>query len=636
MNRTKKIRVKAERQPESLLLSLYSANWYWGLLLVLSTILAYQLAWHAGFIWDDDRYVTQNKLLTAPDGLRRIWFSLDSPSQYFPLVYTVFRLEHAFWGLNPAGYHWVNILLHSANALLVWRLLRILGIRGAWLAAALFALHPVQVESVAWITELKNVLMGFFFLLALLAWVKFLEERPGRVWKYYTLTFFFYALALFSKSTACTLPAALLLILWLKKKPIDVRRLAQVLPFVALGIGMGLLSIWWERHHQGTQGEFFAVGLPERILLASRALWFYAGKLLWPAKLIFTYPRWTISSADPLDYFWLLVTAGFVAVIYFARRRVGRSLEVAALFFAMTLSPMLGFIMLFTFHYSFVADHYQYLACLGPLTLAAAGLTKAFDHLEKRAALLRPIICGALLSTLGALTWRQCAMYRDSDTVWRTTLANNPRSWMAHNNIAISFQHSGRLNEAVDHYLIALQINPGFGERHYNLARALVQLGRADEAVYHFEKALEMNPKHVWAYDNLAALYVKMGKADKAITNYKKLLEIDPNYAAAHNNLGTVLFQKNEVTEAVAHFRRAIEIDPAYSAAYYNLGIALRRSQRTDEALIEFRKAIEVDPSNAQAQRTLGNTLLQLGQFDEGLAHLEKAREIESRQPSNR
>jgi tetratricopeptide (TPR) repeat protein len=635
MNGTKEIPAGAEHQPQSRLLSLYRANWFWGLVLVLSTIVVYQQAWHAGFIWSDDEYVTENKLLTAPDGLRRIWFSLDSPSQYFPLVYTVFRLEYAFWGLNPAGYHWVNILLHAANALLVWRLLRVSGIPGAWLAAALFALHPVQVQSVAWITELKNVLMGFFFLLALLAWVRFLEERPERIWKYYRHALFFYALALFSKTTACTLPAAMLLILWLKKKPIDLRRLAQVVPFVALGIGMGLVSIWWEHHHQGTEGEFFAMGLLERILLANRALWFYAGKLLWPVNLIFSYPRWTISAANPFDYFWLLLTAGFAAVVYFARRYVGRGVEVAALFFAATLSPMLGFIMMFTFHYTFVADHYQYLACLGPLTLAAAGLTKAFDHLEKRGSLLPPVVSGALLFTLGALTWRLCGMYCDSDTIWRTTLATNPRSWMAHNNLAISLQHAGRLNEAVAHYQIALEINPGFGERHYNLANALAQLGRVDEAVAHYQKALERNPKHVAACYNLAALHLHMGKTDEAIADYKKVLEINPNYAAAHNNLGGVLLQKAEVAEAVAHFRRAIEIEPSYGAAEYNLGNALLRLQQTDEAIAHFRRAIEIDPLNPQAQRKLGNTLMQLGKFDEGDAYLKKAREIESQRRGN-
>jgi hypothetical protein len=220
-----------------------------------ATLLAYQPVWHAGFIWDDDVYVTGNKLLTAPDGLRRIWFSQESPSQYFPLTYTTFRFEHALWGMRPAGYHWVNLLLHAANALILWRLLRRLGLPGAWLAAGLFALHPVQVETVAWVTERKNVLSLCFYLLSLRAWVEFIHRTttatatPGspsignRPWAFYGIALGLYPLALFSKTTACTLPAALLLVLWLKGEPITRRRLGQLLPFVAGGLGMGLLTV---------------------------------------------------------------------------------------------------------------------------------------------------------------------------------------------------------------------------------------------------------------------------------------------------------------------------------------------------------------------------------------------------------
>src|SRR6266511_4445467 len=249
------------------------------------TIFVYRPAWNGGFLWYDDVYITNNELLTAPDGLRRIWFSLDSPSQYFPLVYTTFRIEHALWGITPTGYHWVNLLLHICNALLVWLVLTRLNVPGAWLTGAIFALHPVQVESVAWITERKNVLMGFFFLLTLLSWTRFVKEQARLTWKFYALALVFYVLALLSKTTACTLPAALLLILWWEKRPITWQRLMQIAPFVALGIGMGLVSIWWERYHQGTQGEVFEIGLLERILIASRSLWFYVGKLLWPANL---------------------------------------------------------------------------------------------------------------------------------------------------------------------------------------------------------------------------------------------------------------------------------------------------------------------------------------------------------------
>src|ERR1700747_146795 len=276
------------------------------LVLAAATIFAYRPAWNGGFLWDDDVYITNNELLTAPDGLRRIWFSLDSPSQYFPLVYTTFRIEHAVWGLDPTGYHWLNLLLHVCNALLVWVVLARLKVPGAWLAGAIFALHPVQVESVAWITERKNVLMGFFFLLTLLAWVSFVDERTKRPWLSYLLALVLYGLALSAKTTACTLPAALLLILWLKRKRIDWRRILQVIPFLLIGLGMGLITIWWERYHQGTGRALFGFLSPlERVLICSRAVWFYLSKLIWPSNLTFIYPRWTVSSAYMINYLWL-------------------------------------------------------------------------------------------------------------------------------------------------------------------------------------------------------------------------------------------------------------------------------------------------------------------------------------------
>ena len=420
-----------------------SPAWLLAGLLALVTILAYQPVWRAGFIWDDDEYVTDNPLLTAPDGLWRIWFSFDSPSQYFPLAYTVFRLERWLWGLNPAGYHWVNLLLHVANALLVWRLLWRLGVPGAWLAAAIFALHPVQVETVAWITELKNVLMLFCLLLALLAWVEFIDGKIGLKWRFYALALVGYALALCAKTTACTLPAALLLILWLKAQPITWRRLAAVTPFVALGVGMGLLTMWWERYHQGTEGKVFALGLMERMLVASRAVWFYAGKLLWPVNLTFSYPRWTISAANPGGYGWLLATAGVAVVIWRVRRLAGRGVEVALLFFVMTLAPVLGFIMLYTFLYSFVADHYQYVACLGPVALVSAGLAHWAWGWQRRKPWLEGLVCAALILGLGTLTWRQARMYQNAETLWQATLRRNPDSWLAHNNLGDAFSAKG-------------------------------------------------------------------------------------------------------------------------------------------------------------------------------------------------
>jgi tetratricopeptide (TPR) repeat protein len=551
---------------------LWERGWLKGGLLVVAVVFAYQPVWHAGFIWDDDVYVTQNRLLTAPDGLQRIWFSLESPSQYFPLTYTTFRLERAFWGLKPAGYHWVNLLLHAVNALLVWRLLKRLGVPGAWLAAAIFALHPVQVESVAWITERKNVLCLLFFLLSLRAWIEFVEARPRPGgWRYYYLALLLFALALFSKTTACTLPAALLLVLWLKGKAVDRVRLAQMIPFLVLGAGLGLVTVWWERYHQGTQGTLFSLGWLERILIASHAIWFYLGKLVWPVNLTFSYPRWTIHAADPLAYGWLVAGAGLGAAIYYARRYTGRGVAVAALYYVATLSPLLGFIMLYTFNFSFVADHYQYMASLGPIALAAGGMTTALGVWGKGKRCLKAALGMALLLTLGVLTWRQCGMYADAETLWWATLARNPNSYLAHNNLGNVLFRKGRMDEAVEHYQKALAINPQYELAYNNLGLVLFRKGRVDEAIIQYQKALEIQPQYVEAHNNLGNALIQKGRVDEAITQFQQAIEIHSDYAKAHDNLGLALLQKGRVDEAIIHFQKSLEIRSDYPGAGYNL-----------------------------------------------------------------
>ncbi|MGB8368349.1 MAG: tetratricopeptide repeat protein [Verrucomicrobiia bacterium] len=590
-----------------------------GALIVVLVFLAYLPALRGGFIWDDDEYVTNNPLLTAPDGLRRIWFSMDSPSQYFPLTYTVFCMEHSLWGLNPTGYHSVNILLHAINALLVWRLLKRLSVPGAWLAAALFALHPVQVESVAWITELKSVLSLFFILLTLGCWIEFIGDRSRRFWHWLALVF--YALALFSKTTACTLPAALLLILWLKAQPIDWRRLAQVVPFLAMGLGMGLLTTWWERFHQGTQGELFSMGGRERLLVASHALWFYAGKLFWPVNLTFSYPRWAIDPANPSAYGWLLLGIGLGVAIYFTRRFVGRSVEVAALYYAATLSPLLGFVMLYTFRYTFVADHYQYVASLGLIALAAAGITLAF----KTKPILKGAVGGVLLLTLGLLTWRQAGIYRNLETLWRDTLAKNPDCWMAHNNLGLLLKDQGRIEEAMEHYHKALQINPNAAITLDDLGMALIAKGQFDEAIENFRQAIQINPNYAAALDNLGIALAAKGRFDEAIENYYKAIQINPNSAPALYNLGMAFAAKGRFDEAIKNFRQAIQINPNSAAALDNLGFALAAKGRFDEAIENYYKAIQASSNRTKTFFHLGMALDQLGRTREAVAQYREA-----------
>ena len=602
-----------------------------GVLLVLLVCLAYIPVLRCGFIWDDDAYVTENNLLTAPDGLQRIWFSLDSPSQYFPLTYTTFRLERAFWGLNPAGYHLVNLLLHALNALLVWRLLLRLNVPGAWLAAALFALHPVQVESVAWITERKNVLSLFFFLLAMLAWIEFVGDRLRSSWRWYGLALAFYVLALCAKTTACTLPAALLLVLWLKGKPINRHRLVQMVPFIGLGAGMGLLTMWWERYHQGTQGEFYGLGWLERLLLASHALWFYAAKLAWPANLTFSYPRWTIDSADPHAYGWLLASGALCAVIYFARRYLGRGVEVAVAFYVVTLSPLLGFIMLATFQYSFVADHYQYVASIGLLALAAAGITTALGRFREGNPFLEPVLFGILLAVLGGLTWRQTAIYRNSETLWRDTLAKNPEAWMAHDNLGASLLGAGRLEEAMEQFRKSLQLHPDGVVAHNDLSTALRQSGKLDEAEVESQKALELGPKLLAPHINRVEILRQQGRLNEAVEEYKSILQMVPDSEPGRTGLADTLCLLGRADEAIPGYCDVLGDSPNNTEVRIKLGLALLQSGDFGAAEPEFSFVLQVEPTNARAIDGLGYVLAMQGRLDEARAHFLEAMQLDPR-----
>ena len=538
------------------------------LVIAFATLAAYWPVFSAGFIWDDDAYVTQNPLLTAPDGLSRIWFSAHSQSQYFPLVFTTLRLEYAFWGLNPVGYHVVNVCLHIVNALLVWALLRRLALPGAWLAAAAWALHPVQVETVAWVTELKNTESTMFYLLAVFAWLHFCAGK-GR-W-FYALALALHALALFAKTTACTLPAALLLALWLKREPVNWRRAFQVLPFLALGLIMGLVSVWWEKHLGNIQPRYHLLGGPlDRLLIATHALWFYAGKIFWPASLTFSYPRWDINLGDWREYVWLAGGLAVAAALWFGRRKLGRGPAVALVFFAAALSPMLGFIPLYTFYFSYVADHYQYLACLSLIALGA-GLAAKFFEIGQADRRLQAALAALLLLTLGSLTWRQCHIYQNLETLWTDTLKKNPRSWLAHTNLGRLLAQQGNFAAAQAQYQAALGINP-------------------DEETTRYD------------YGNLLA---REGELDAAAAQYQQVLRIAPGKAEAHNNLGSVFYRQHRTAEAIAEFQRAIACLPDYAEAYYNLGSAFSAEHKIAEAIAAYQQALRLQPDSELIQNRL-------------------------------
>jgi protein O-mannosyl-transferase len=533
-----------------------------GLLIVAAVFIAYLPAMAGGFIWDDDAYVTQNPLLSAPDGLQRIWFSAHHQSQYFPLVFTTLRLEYSLWGLNPLGYHVVNVLLHALNALLVWKLLKGLALPGAWLAAAIFALHPVQVETAAWITELKNTESTLFYVLALLAWMKFIDETGGSRRRFYAAAILFQILALFAKTTACTLPAAMLLVLWLRHQPVNWKRAVQVLPFFILGVVMGLVTVWWENHLGAYQAQNGLAFSPlERVLIATHAVWFYAGKLLWPVGLTFSYPRWQINAGDLRQYSWAAGCATVAAILFHWRRVLGRGPIAAAVFFVAVLSPMLGFISLYTFYYTFVADHYQYLACLGPIALFAAVASQLSD--KWRIGLpARGAAAFTLLLVLGGLTWNQAGAYLNLETLWRDTLAKNPGSWMAHVNLGKVLLAQGKLDDSEAEFQTAIRLNPDEENVRYNFANMLLRAGRVDEAISQYEDALRLNPSDPEVCNNLGIAFYQQHRVDEAIEQFRTSLRYRPDAARTHFNLGNALFVEHKTEEAVQEYREAVRLEP--------------------------------------------------------------------------
>lgn len=545
-----------------------AAHWPWFLTLgvLIVTFLAYQSVWHAGFIWDDDHHLTDNPAMTAPDGLRMIWTSL-AVSRYYPLTLTSFWLQRRLWGLNPLPYHLVNIALHAINGVLLYLVLRRLRIPAAWLAAIVWVLHPVNVESVAWITELKNTQSGLFFFLSILF---FLQSETGakRSWTRYALALLCGLAAVLSKPSTVVLPLVLLLCAWWERgrwSRIDVLR---VIPFFVLALGMSVLTVIEQRGQILREPTVeWNLGAADRFVIAGRAVWFYASKLLWPAPLTFVYPHWDVEATSVLS--WLpLVALAAIAVFLWIRRQ--RPWERAGLFgyafFVVALLPVLGFFDVFYFRYSFVADHFQYLASVGLVTLVTSGAATECRRIGRPVKYLGALAAVAIPLLLATLTWRQGRVYRDMETLWRDTLAKNPRCWMAHTNLGNMLRRSGRLTEAEEHYEQALQIKPDYAMAHNNLAVALIAEGKPEAAMAQLEQALRIEPELVEAQDNLAWLLAtrplsRGGDPIRAIQLARQACERTGYHVAAHlNTLAAAYASAGQFTDAVDTAQRAADL----------------------------------------------------------------------------
>jgi protein O-mannosyl-transferase len=495
--------------------------------------------WNAGFIWDDDDHLTQNRCIVGPLGLKQIWTS--GQAVYYPLVLTSFWVLHKFVGLNPLPYHLLNILMHAGAGVLLWGVLRQLHVRGAWLGAALWALHPVMVQSVAWITELKNTQSCFFYLLSILFFLK--ADRAGsqseQRWRF-DLSLVFFAMAIASKPSTVMLPVVLVLCLWWLSGQVR-QRLVVLAPFILLSVAASAWTIWQQRFLSGALGAEWPQTWPQRLAISGMDLWFYLGKLLWPTPLIFIYPRWTIDTGRLSTFLPLLTALGGLFYLWWKRNGPLRPVFFAAAYFVVSLFPILAFFNVYFFRYSFVSDHFQYLASIGPLALAASGITICLGVLGKAKSWLKPALSAALLLTLGILTWRQAETYRDIETLWRTTLSRNPDCWMAHNNLSGVLIDERRTDEAIAHSQKALSLRPGEPESNANMAKALCQKGKIDEGIAYYQTSLKIAPRKPATHNNLGNAFREKGQFTNAIAEYKKSIQLDPGYTAPHNNLALIL-----------------------------------------------------------------------------------------------
>src|SRR6266481_3772859 len=506
-------------------------DWSFCLILGVMTILAYQPAWHGGVLWDDEAHIGGPELRTL-DGLRRIWFVPRTTQQYYPLLHTSYWLQQRLWGDSTTGYHIVNLLLHIGCVVLVLRILRRLQIPGAELAATIFALHPVNVETVAWIAERKNTLSGVFALAATLWYLRFDESRSRRS---YVLALGLFLLGLLSKTAIVTLPLALLAIFWWKRGTISWRRdVVPLIPFFFLAAVAGLVTRWFENTRIGYKASTLAFSPLYRCLIAGRAFWFQLGKGLWPSNLMFVYPRWEINAGVWWQYLFPLAVLGLLVILWILRRWFRAPLA-GVLVYIFLLLPSLGFLNIYFFFYSFVSDHWQYLACLGIITPCASGIVLLAGQLKSWQVWLERGTTLLLAGVLFLLTWQQSRMYTNVETLYRTTIARNPACWMAYNNLGNILYQANRIPEAMDLFKQALRIKPAVA--HYSLGNALVLTGRTSEAIDQYKQALRINPNYADAHNNLGAVLGQMGQISEAIEQVKAALRIQPNFIRAQDNL---------------------------------------------------------------------------------------------------
>jgi tetratricopeptide (TPR) repeat protein len=632
--------------------------------IALLAVAAYVPALSAGFIWDDDYYVTDNLTLRSLDGLVRIWTETDANPQYYPLTFTSLWIGYQLHGVEPFGHHLVNVLLHAVSAILAFRLLRLLGVPGAWLAAAVFAVHPVHVESVAWVTERKNTLCAVFSFAASLAFLRWAltaplsSERAARRASPY-VAFGLFLAALLSKTACAPLPLALAAVVLWKRGTIPRRSAAWLFAMLVVAAIFGSMTAVIETKQVGAQGAAFSASFPERTLLAGQAVWMYLSKVWWPRDLMFVYPRPTASLSDPASYVLPLAALGALGALWALRSRIGGGPLTAAVYYVLLLSPALGFFNVFPMQYSYVMDHFQYLATIGAIALGVGALAS----LPVPWPVARALFAALLLAVLAVLTFRQCGIYRDEETLWRDTIARNPSAWLAHYNLGKLLERRGELDEAALRYRDAMAANPAQHDVLMNLANILAGKGNLAEAIPLYRKVVELAPGQPFARYNLGLALETTGDREGAIAEYRAVLAILPDPAKLTSEFeaslfrgggfatllektrarldglaggaappapgapgavpgvdalvreGNALADRGRIADAIDRYTRALALDPRHALAHYNLALAEEARGDDTSALAHYEAAIESAPAFAGAHNNLAILLYRRGDY---------------------
>jgi protein O-mannosyl-transferase len=611
-------------------------------LIVAATFAAYWPCINGAFILDDDKLLTENDIVHNPEGLQRFWFTTES-LDYWPVANNVLWLEWRLWGMHQAGYHFTNLFLHAAEALLIWVVLRKLGVSGGFFAALFFALHPVNVETAAWIAQHKDMLAVLFFLLSILWYLKAqnpftpspLAPLPSPL--FYCLSLAGFVIAMLSKGSVAILPLVLVVLDWWLRGPRaapgvemlnneeefanqdtifgrmenDIiqfisRELPRTIPFFLVAAVLVPVNIWFQTH--GTDTVVRNVSFVQRLLGAGSVPWFYIYKAFVPLNLDFVYPNWKIDAREFLWWLPLAATLATSLVLWTYRNGWGRPFLFAWGFLCVSLVPVMGLTDVGFMRHSLVADHYQHIALIGSVSLAAAGLELWRARSRGGSRLVVPLIAVAVAGTLALLTWRQSNYYRDPLDLYQYALEKNPDCWMIHNNMGKRLYEEGKsyesngfadnalrlMNEAISYYKKAIKLNPDFPEAHYNMGLALDETHRAAEAIPEYDIALKLDPGYVHALNNMGNSMIHANRPGDAVAYYERAIKINPNYMPAHNGLGAALLAVGRPSEAIGQFKIVLKWNRDDTDTMVNLMLAYAYMHRSAEALAAAKQALDI------------------------------------------